>query len=114
MAPDQESTKDWFGQDIQNAVEDSFRVGCDDISTLGKSPGDGVEEPEESSPSTDSDVSSRNIRANGSCVLAAGPNEGPSHPEKGEASEDEVSPLFLVSRIATPGFFVMYLPCRRR
>ena len=57
VAPNQESTKDWFGQDIQNAVEDSLRVRCDDISALGESPSDWVEEPEESSPSTDSDVS---------------------------------------------------------
>lgn len=100
MAPNQESTKDWFSQDVQNTVEDSLRVGCDNISALGKSPGDWVEEPEESSPSTDNKVSFGNIRANGGCVLAAGPNEGPSHPEKSEHSEDEVSPLFVVSKIA--------------
>jgi hypothetical protein len=39
--------EDWLGEDIEDTVEDHLRVGGDDVTTIGETPGDGVEEPEE-------------------------------------------------------------------
>ena len=93
VAPDQECTEDRLGHDVQDAVEHSLRVWRDDIATLGKSPRDRVEEPEEGGPCAHDDVSFRDIGSNGSCVLAAGPDKSPRNPEKSEASEHVITPL---------------------
>lgn len=95
VTPEQESTKNWLGQDVQDTVEHSFRVGRDDIATFRKSPSYRVEEPEEGGPSADDEVSSRDIRPNRRRVLAAGPDESPRNPKESEASEDVVSPLYF-------------------
>jgi hypothetical protein len=42
VAPDEESAEDGLGEDVKNAVEDSFRVGGDNIAALGQAPRDGV------------------------------------------------------------------------
>lgn len=39
--------EDWLGEDVKDTVEDHLGVGGDDISTVGETPGDGVEKPEE-------------------------------------------------------------------
>lgn len=39
--------EDGLGENIEDTVEDHLRVGGNDISTIGETPGDGVEEPEE-------------------------------------------------------------------
>ena len=95
MAPEQESTKDWLGQDVQNPVERSLRVGRDDIATFRKSASNGVEEQEEGGPSADDNVGSRDIGPNRRRVLAAGPDESPRNPKESKASKDEVSPLYF-------------------
>ena len=58
MTPEQESAKDWLGQDVQNTVEHRLRVGRDDVATFGKSPSNRVEEPEEGGPGTNNDIGS--------------------------------------------------------
>ena len=93
MAPEQESTKDWLGQDVQDTVKRSLRVGRDDIATFRKSPGNRVEEPEEGSPTADDNVGFRDIGPNRRRVLTARPDESPRNPKESEASEDVVSPL---------------------
>ena len=93
MTPEQESTEDWLGQDVQDTVEHSLRVGRDDIATFRKSPSNRVEEPEKGGPSANNDVGFRNIGPNRRRVLAAGPDESPRNPKESEASEDVVSPL---------------------
>lgn len=45
VTPDQESTEDWLGHDIQDTVEHSLRVGRDDVATFRKSPSNWVQEP---------------------------------------------------------------------
>ena len=93
MTPEQESPKDRLGQDVQDTVKHSLRVGRDDIATFRKPPSNRVEEPEEGGPSADNDVGFRDIGPNRGRVLAAGPNESPHNPKESEASEDVVSPL---------------------
>ena len=93
MTPEQESTKDWLGQDVQDTVERSLRVGRDNIATFRKSPGNRVEEPEESGPSADDNVGLGDIGPNRRRVLAASPDESPRNPKESEASEGIVSPL---------------------
>lgn len=93
VTPEQESAEDRLGQNVQNSVEHSLGVGRDDVTTLGESPGNRVEEPEEGGPRTDGDVGSRDISANGSCVLTASPDECPDDPKESDTSKGEVSPL---------------------
>lgn len=56
VTPEEEGAKDGFGHDIQDPIEHGFRVRSDDVSTLTKTPGDGVEEPQEDGPYTANEV----------------------------------------------------------
>lgn len=40
-------TEDWLGQNVEDTVEDGLAIWGDDISTLGQSPCNWVEEPKE-------------------------------------------------------------------
>lgn len=97
VTPEQKSTEDRLSHDVQNTVEDSFRIRRDNVTALGKSPGDRVQEPEEDSPDTADQVYFRDVWANGSGVLARRPCDCPSDPEEGNAAEGEVTPLITVS-----------------
>lgn len=46
MAPKEQESEDWLGNQVENAVEDGFRVGMDDIATLGDSPSNRIEKPD--------------------------------------------------------------------
>ena len=52
MSPQEESTKDWLGEDVENTVEDSLGVRGDDVGSLTDAPGNGVEEPQANGPAT--------------------------------------------------------------
>ena len=58
VAPEEKSTEHRLGQYVKNTVENSLGVGRDDVSTLGKSPCDGIEKPEEDGPDTTDEVGS--------------------------------------------------------
>jgi hypothetical protein len=45
VAPEKESTEDGLGQEIEDTVEDSLRVGRDEVGTLAYTPGNGVDDP---------------------------------------------------------------------
>jgi hypothetical protein len=47
VTPDQEGTEARLSEEVEDAVEDSLRVGRDDVATLAKTPGDRVQDPEE-------------------------------------------------------------------
>jgi hypothetical protein len=47
VAPDEEGAEDGLGDEVEDTVEDGFRVGRDDVATLAETPGDGVQDPEE-------------------------------------------------------------------
>ncbi len=99
VAPKEESTEYRLSHDVQNTVEDGFRIRRNNITALRKSPGDRVEKPEEDSPDTANQVYFRDIWANGSSVLARGPGDSPGDPEEGNATEGEVTPLIAISDI---------------
>ena len=94
MTPEQESTEDWLGHNVQDTIEHSLGVGRNDIATLRQSPSNRVEKPEKGGPSTDDEVGPAHIRANVGSMLATGPDEGPRDPKEGEASEGVVPPLY--------------------
>ena len=43
VAPQEEGTKDWLSHDIKDTIENSFRIGCNNIAALTEAPGDRVE-----------------------------------------------------------------------
>ena len=45
VAVNQQKAEDWFGNNIENTVEHGFTIGVDDVAAFGKTPGDGVQEP---------------------------------------------------------------------
>jgi hypothetical protein len=45
VAPDEESAEDGLGEEIEDTVEDGFRVGRNNVATFAKTPGDWVEAP---------------------------------------------------------------------
>ena len=93
MAPQEESTEDWLGEDVEDTVEGGLGVWRDDVSTLRQSPCDGVEEPKEDGPDTADQVCPGDIGAEGGGVLASRPGHGPCDEEERNTSEREVSPL---------------------
>lgn len=99
VTPKEESTEYRLGHNVQDTVEDGFRVRRNNVTTLRKSPGNRVQKPEEDSPDTTNQVYFRDIWANGSSVLARGPGNSPGDPKEGNAAEGEVTPLIAVSEI---------------
>ena len=93
VTPEEEAAKDGLGHDIQNPVEDSFRVRSDDVATLTETPGDGVEEPQEDGPHAADEIRPRDVIAQRVGVFACSPGHGPGNPEESHATEDEVAPL---------------------
>ena len=57
VTPEEESTKYWLGKDVKNTIEGCLGVGRNDVSTLGESPRNGVEEPKEDGPNTADEIS---------------------------------------------------------
>jgi len=93
VAPEEEEAEDRLGQDVQDTVEDSFGVRSDDVSTLGKSPGDRVQEPEEDGPGGADEVGAADFAADGGGVLAANEDDVPGDEEESRTAEYEVAPL---------------------
>jgi len=93
VAPDEESTEDRLGQEIQDTVEDSLRVRGEDVSTLRKSPGDWVDEPKEDGPASTEEVGTVDFATDGSGVLATDDDDVVGDEEESSTAEDEVTPL---------------------
>jgi hypothetical protein len=45
VTPEEEGTEDRLGQEVEDTVEDSLRVGRNEVGTLAYTPGDGVDDP---------------------------------------------------------------------
>ena len=99
VTPKEESTEYRLRHDVQNTVEDSFRVRRNNVTALRESPGNRVQKPEEDSPDTADQVYLGDIWANGSSMLARGPGDSPGDPEEGNAAEGEVTPLIAISEV---------------
>ncbi|KAI6765677.1 hypothetical protein HG530_006747 [Fusarium avenaceum] len=75
MTPKKQGTKHGLGKDVQNAVEDGFRVGRNKIASLADTPGNGVENPENSCQRATCEECSANIRSNVVCVDSSLPSK---------------------------------------
>jgi len=93
MTPEKESTKNWFGKDIENTVEDGLGIRGDDVATLAQTPGDWVQEPKTDGPDTADSVGLVDISSKVAGVGAAFEDNGPGDKEEGNTSESEVAPF---------------------
>jgi hypothetical protein len=93
VTEDEESTEDGLGDQIKDTVEDSLRVGRDDVATLADPPGERIQDPEESGERTAHGEAAADILAENIGVTAALPNEDPDDVEESKAAEGEVTPL---------------------
>ena len=93
VTPEQQRTKERFGEEIQDAVEDGLGIGRDDVAALADAPRDRVQEPEEDGEAAAGEIHPRDVGSQRGGVLAGGYREGPSDDGKCRAAEDEVGPL---------------------
>jgi len=93
MAPEEESAKDGLGEDVENAVEDSFGVRRDDVPAFAHAPGDRVQEPETDSPKTANSVNPVDIGTEITSLPTSIEEDGPSDEDEGNNTEDEVTPF---------------------
>ena len=75
VSEDEEGAEDWLGAEVEDSVEDGFRVGGDDIATLTETPGDWVKAPEEKCPGAAEEESLAHVGAEEVGVLAGFPEE---------------------------------------
>lgn len=93
VSPDEESTEHWLCQKVEDAVEDGLRVWRDDVATLGNTPGDGVQYPQECSEGSAHEECALNILTEVPGVCARLPDQLVDDIDEGEVAESEVSPL---------------------
>lgn len=98
MAPQEESTEDGLGHDVEDTVEDGFGIGGDDVAALAEAPGDGVQEPEADGPDAADGVGFGDVAAERCGVLAGGDGHGEGDPQECRAAEDEITPLMGCQR----------------
>ena len=93
MTPKEESAEDWLRKQIQNTVEDGLAVRVDDVASLRKTPGDGVEEPQKDGKNTAGQVRTADVGSEGSSVLAGDEDQDINDVEESQVTEYVVSPL---------------------
>jgi hypothetical protein len=93
VTPDEKSTEDRLGDQIEDTVEDCLRVRRDDVATLADTPGERVQDPEKSGERTAQSEATTDILAENVGVTAALPDEDPDDVEESKAAEGEVTPL---------------------
>jgi len=101
VAPDEKSTEDRLGDQVEDTVEDSFRIGGDNIATLADTPGDRVEDPEKSGERAAHGEAAADILAENIGVTATFPDENPDNVKESNAAEDEVTPLVRAANEGT-------------
>ena len=93
MTPQKKCAVHGFGQDVQNAVKDRFRIRRNHISPLGESPGDGVQEPQEDQVNADGGVRLGDFWTQGARMLAPTDRDDICDPEQCQATKDKIAPL---------------------
>jgi hypothetical protein len=68
VAEEENGTKDWLGKEVEDTVEDGFRVWRNDIAALAEAPSDRVDEPEEDGPETAGEIGCVDCSANMSSI----------------------------------------------
>lgn len=69
VAPDEESTEDGLSAEVENTVENGFRVGGDNVATFAETPRNWVETPEEEGPATTEEEALANVGVDAVSVL---------------------------------------------
>jgi len=95
VAKDEESAEDWLGDEVKDTVKDGLGIGRDDIATLAKTKGNGVERPDDEGQAAAPDEDLADITAKVAGVLAGLENEHVPDPEESNAAKGEVAPLVL-------------------
>lgn len=90
---DVDEAVDGLGEEIEDTVEDHLRGGGDDVSSIGDTPGDRVEEPEGREDDGRGHVGLVEVRAEASGRGATGTEEDDPDTDEGGATEGEESPL---------------------
>lgn len=93
VTPDEKSTEDRLGDQVEDTVEDGLGVGRDNVATLTDTPGNGVKDPEKSGERTAHGEAAADVLAEDVGVTATLPDKDPDDVEESDAAEDEVSPL---------------------
>lgn len=93
MSEEQKESESRFGEDVEDTVEDGLRVGVNDVATLGQTPGNGVEEPEEDGEDTTLEEGRLDGSTQSIGVAATVDNKLVDDKEEGEHAKDPVTPL---------------------
>jgi len=93
VTPQEKSTEHWLGEKIQDTVKDGLAIWCNNVATFRKTPGDGIEEPQEDCEDTAGCVGTADIGTQSVGVAAANEDQHVQNVEESKAAEDEVSPL---------------------
>lgn len=93
VSPEEQRTEDWFGKNVENAIENGFGIGGNDVATLRETPSNWVNEPEEDGPEAANLVSFLDTSAQGGSMLFPDPDDVISDEEQSDSCKDEVTPL---------------------
>lgn len=93
VAPEEESTEDGLGEEVEDTVEDSLAIGGNDVTALAQSPGNWVEDPEESSHASADEEGPLDVTAKGLGVDASLPGELVDNVEESSTAKGKVWPL---------------------
>jgi hypothetical protein len=95
VSPDKESTEDWLGQEVEDAVEDGLRIWRNDVAALGNTPCNGVQDPQECSQGSAHEECTLDIATEVPGVRARLPDQLVDDVDESKVAESEVSPLVL-------------------
>lgn len=93
VSPKQEETETGLGEDIQDTIEDSLRIGMDKVAALRDAPGDGVEEPQEDGENTAVAIRGADLPAQRTGVLPSVHHERVDDVEESKHAKYPVTPL---------------------
>lgn len=93
VAPEEESTEAGLGEEVEDTVEDGLAVRGNNVTALAQTPGNWVEDPEESSQASAHEEGPFDISAKGLGVETSLPGEHVDNVEESNAAKDEVWPL---------------------
>jgi len=89
----EEEEEERHHEEVEDAVEDHFGVGGDNVATLGETPADGVQEGDEREVSTMASVDGSHVITKTTSGQASVAEEDDPDINEGGASEREVAPL---------------------
>ena len=93
VSPDEKSTKHWFSQQIEDTIEDGFRIGSDDVATFAEAPCNWVQEPNEDGEAAADEVGPADVRTEGFSVLTGDETDLPGNVKQGDTAEGIIPPL---------------------